>query len=63
VNVFEERINKAVEIALGHGQTDGAHHKLWVIDQMLRALLAHKYESTIAEWCGREDEWDTGIAP
>lgn len=33
-----ERIVKALEIAACYGQTDGAHHKTWVIDQMVRAL-------------------------
>jgi len=31
-------ILKAMEIALRYGQIDGAHHKAWVIDQMMRAL-------------------------
>lgn len=29
----------AVEVARRYGQIDGAHHKTWVIDQMLRHLL------------------------
>lgn len=33
-----ERIAKALNIASDNGQTDGAHHKAWVIDQMVRAL-------------------------
>lgn len=33
-----ERIEKALEIAVGYGSIDGAHHKDWVIDQMVRAL-------------------------
>jgi len=40
------------------GYIDGAHHKQWVIDQMVRALLGDGYE----EWVG-DDEWDTGVAP
>jgi len=31
-------IVKALQIAFESGQTDGAHHKMWVIDQMVRAL-------------------------
>lgn len=34
----QERIEKALEIARRHGQVDGAHHKMWAIDQMVRAL-------------------------
>lgn len=32
------RIAAALGIASGYGSTDGAHHKAWVIDQMVRAL-------------------------
>lgn len=33
-----ERIEKALSIAIAYGGIDGAHHKDWVIDQMVRAL-------------------------
>lgn len=33
-----ERIEKALAVAIKYGLTDGAHHKMWVIDQMVRAL-------------------------
>lgn len=32
-------IEKAIEYAHRYGQIGGAHHRLWVIDQMVRALL------------------------
>jgi hypothetical protein len=34
----EERIAKALEFAGEYAYIDGAHHKMWVIDQMVRAL-------------------------
>lgn len=34
----EERIDNALKIATDFGQTDGAHHKMWVIDRIVRAL-------------------------
>ena len=34
----EARIAKALELASDHGTIDGAHHKMWVIDQIARAL-------------------------
>lgn len=34
----EIRIAKALEFAVEYGSIDGAHHKDWVIDQMVRAL-------------------------
>lgn len=33
-----ERINAALEYAARYAGYDGAHHKDWVIDQMVRAL-------------------------
>lgn len=33
-----DQIGKALEIAMSYGGIDGAHHKTWVIDQMVRAL-------------------------
>ncbi len=35
---MDERIQKAIEIAVRYGQIDGDHHKAWVIDQMVREL-------------------------
>lgn len=64
------RIDGALELARSHGQTDGDHHKLWVIDQMVRALLGDEasYTQWVADYCNGEDgadtyAWDTGIAP
>lgn len=57
------RVRKAVELALVYGRTDGAHHKMWVIDQMLRIMLGNKYRKCIDSYCAGEHIWDTGIAP
>lgn len=41
-DAFEEartRIYRALDLAASFGQVDGDHHKTWVIDQMVRALL------------------------
>lgn len=35
---MNERITKALEFANIYGGIDGGHHKMWVIDQMVRAL-------------------------
>lgn len=58
----------ALEIAHDYGQTDGAHHKTWVIDQMVRALMGDDYEAWAAAYMDGEDGpetyfWDEGIAP
>lgn len=64
----EERIKSALEVAINYGQIDGAHHKAWVIDQMVRALTGDKYERFVASACVGQDGpetyfWDRGIAP
>lgn len=35
---MDKRITKALDIAASCGPVDGAHHKAWAIDQMVRAL-------------------------
>jgi len=58
------RIEQALEVASQYGQIDGAHHKAWVIDQMVSALLGEDYDQWVAEIeQDGEYEWDTGIAP
>jgi hypothetical protein len=65
-----DRIEKALEVAFRCGQIDGDHHKLWVIDQMVRALTGNGYDAWVKEYQGElteDDEygyvWETGIAP
>lgn len=62
----KEKIDKALEIAFQYGQIDGAHHKAWVIDQMVRTL-SDDYTKVINDYEmdeeGNEYEWDCGIAP
>lgn len=35
---MKDRIKKAIDLAVRYGGIDGDHHKVWVIDQMVRAL-------------------------
>jgi len=62
------RINAALSIAVEFGSVDEAHHKAWVIDQMVRALAADDYETLVADAKSGSDgpdtySWDEGIAP
>lgn len=62
------QINEAIELAVSYGGIDGAHHKDWVIDQMVRKLAGDSYEELVADACAGEDgpstySWNTGIAP
>lgn len=62
---LQDRINDAVEMILWCGQIDGAHHKMWVLDQVLRTLLQDLYDDAIEDYCGEDNyyDWDTGRAP
>lgn len=58
-------IKHAVEIIDQYGGTDGAHHKHWVLDQVLRTLL--RTDEEYAKWVQQRRAegygWDKGIAP
>ena len=65
MNDLETRIAKALEVAERYGGIDGAHHKQWVIDQMVRVLLGNGYGKWVREMNDAPDylPWDEGIAP
>lgn len=62
-------INKALQLAFDWGQVDGDHHKMWVIDQMVRALLGVEYAQWVEAYQEIDEEgepqyfWDEGVAP
>ena len=63
-----DKIQKAIECAVRYGGIDEAHHKTWVIDQMVRVLAGDHYDEIVREAEIGEDgpktyEWDVGIAP
>lgn len=65
---LEKMKQQAINIAVQYGSIDGGHHRMWVIDQMVRILTADEYEKVIRNACNGEDglntyEWDVGIAP
>lgn len=45
----ERRIARALEIGFTYSQVDGAHHKDWAIDQMVRALCGAEIERVDVE--------------
>jgi hypothetical protein len=60
--------DKAIKIAESYGMIDGAHHKQWVIDQMIRALLGDGYDAWLAKENAEREAgdhflWDHGVAP
>lgn len=61
-------IQAALEVAGRFGGVDGADHKDWVIDQMVRALTGAEYSAWVAKVKAGEDgpetyDWPVGIAP
>ena len=64
----EQKIVEALDLAYRYGSIDGEHHKTWVIDQMVRALLPESYDQWVANHNYGDDGpdtyiWETGIAP
>jgi len=66
----EERIKEAMDMIYDNGGFDGGHHKMWVIDQVVRALMRSNeaYKKWVKEYSDGEDGpdtymWDEGIAP
>lgn len=62
-----ERIEKAILLIKNYGGIDGGHHKQWVLDQVIKALV-DDYNKWITEYEDGEDgtktyKWDVGIAP
>lgn len=59
-----QKILNAIEFIAEWGTVDGAHHKQWVVDQVMRILAGESYENFVADF--REvhlDDWPVGIAP
>lgn len=56
-----DRIASALDIIEDNGLVEGAHHKQWVVDQVLRALTGDAYDSFVATCI--KGEWDEGVAP
>lgn len=57
-------VQRALEFARDCGQVDGGHHKQWVIDQMVRALLEEQYGDFVATYRALAGaDWDTGTPP
>lgn len=61
-------IEKALDIIMEYGSTNGAHHKQWVLDQVVRELTGETYSDWVKDHNFGEDgpdtyEWEEGIAP
>jgi hypothetical protein len=70
VKPADERVKDALQIAHAYGGCDGAHHKMWTIDQMVRVLLGGgaAYRRWVTAYQRGEDGpetylWDEGTPP
>jgi hypothetical protein len=59
---------KAIDFIVEWGGVDGAHHKDWTLDQVVRILAGEQYDEIVAEAKKGEDgdetySWECGIAP
>lgn len=70
-DILRQRDN-AIKTILEYGMYDGSHHKQWVLDQALRALLENEYDhyiktfnTTYLDEDGNNEyeDWDVGIPP
>lgn len=57
--------SRAAAMILEYGMIDGAHHKQWLLDQVLKILLNERYGEVIEEYNSDSEyaNWDEGIAP
>jgi hypothetical protein len=62
------RARAALRIIGRFGGIDGAHHKQWVLDQVVRVLEGPDYATWVTKQTAGEDgpdthDWDVGVAP
>lgn len=68
IQELEKESKKVLDLIFEYGQIDGGHHKMWVIDQIVRILTKDKYNEWIKNYVYDEEtgdiyDWDKGIAP
>ncbi len=68
IATLEKVAEEALKTAMRYGAIDGAHHKTWVIDQMVRTLTGDKYDEWVKEAKAGINgpntyDYDEGIAP
>lgn len=68
IQELEEERKKVLDLIFEYGQIDGGHHKMWVIDQIVRILTRDKYNEWVKTYVYDEEtgdiyNWDKGIAP
>ena len=69
----KKKLDEIEKIIYQYGQIDGGHHKMWVIDQIMRIIKGDKYEEFVHNYQYTDEDgnptedlyysWDEGIAP
>lgn len=59
----QDRIFTAIQTIFDLGSYDGAHHKQYTLDQVLRIISGDDYPDYVREWFASGGEWEEGIAP
>lgn len=67
---MEEQLIKILSLIGEFGGVDGAHHKQWLLDQIVREIAGDEetYCEWVTEWNDGEEgaktyEWDVGVSP
>lgn len=67
---IENNVQDVIDLIASNGGVDGAHHKQWVLDQILQILMTpEEYTKWVKDYeesdptFGVTYEWDRGIAP
>jgi hypothetical protein len=65
---FTPKEGDALVLILSYGGIDGAHHKDWVLDQIVRIITGDDYDEFVEMAKDGEDgpntySWDVGVPP
>lgn len=63
-DLLTDRVIEAFRYIVDAPSFDGEHHKVWFLDQTLRALLgSDEYYQFVRKYNELYGEWDKGVAP
>ena len=65
---MREEKEQILDLISRYGGIDGAHHKQWLLDEIVRIITGDQYDKWVAEFQDGIDGsetyiWDVGIAP
>lgn len=68
IKTRDTMIEQILDLIFQYGQIGGEHHKMWIIDQIVRILTVDKYDDWVKNYSydtktGDTYTWNIGIAP